>query len=55
MIQVQSSWFPMIDRNPQTFVTNIFDAKESDFIKATNTIYFSPEYPTRIDLPVYTN
>jgi uncharacterized protein len=52
MIQVQSSWFPMIDRNPQKFIPNIFEAKESDFQKATNTIYFSPRYPTRIDLPV---
>jgi len=52
MMQVQSSWFPMIDRNPQTFIPNIFDAKESDFIKATHTIYFSEKYPTRIDLPV---
>ncbi len=55
MIQVQSSWFPMIDRNPQTFVPNIFEARESDFIKATQTIYFSPQYPTRIDLPVLQN
>ena len=52
MIQVQSSWFPMIDRNPQKFLPNIFEAKDSDFIKATQTIYFSSEYPTRIDLPV---
>jgi uncharacterized protein len=52
MIQVQSSWFPMIDRNPQTFIPNIYDAKDSDFIKATQTIYFSDKYPTRIDLPV---
>ncbi len=52
MIQVQSSWFPMIDRNPQTFIPNIYDAKDSDFIKATHTIYFSEKYPTRIDLPV---
>jgi uncharacterized protein len=52
MIQVQSSWFPMIDRNPQTFIPNIYKAKDSDFIKATHTIYFSPQYPTRIDLPV---
>jgi hypothetical protein len=52
MIQVQSSWFPMIDRNPQTFVPNIYEAKESDFIKTTNTVYFSEKYPTRIDLPV---
>jgi uncharacterized protein len=54
MIQVQSSWFPMIDRNPQKFIPNIFEAKESDFQKATNTIWFSPQFPTRIDLPVVT-
>ncbi|MDP9042140.1 MAG: CocE/NonD family hydrolase [Bacteroidota bacterium] len=52
MIQVQSSWFPMIDRNPQKFIPNIFEAKETDFVKATQTIYFSERYPTRIDLPV---
>lgn len=52
MIQVQSSWFPMIDRNPQKFLPNIFEAEESDFIKATQTIYFSAQYHTRIDLPV---
>jgi len=52
MIQIQSSWFPMIDRNPQKFIPNIFEAKETDFIKATQTIYFSPRFPTRIDLPV---
>jgi putative CocE/NonD family hydrolase len=55
MIQVQSSWFPMIDRNPQTFVPNIYNVKESDFIKANQTIYFSHQYPTRIDLPVMQN
>jgi putative CocE/NonD family hydrolase len=52
MVQVQSSWFPMIDRNPQSFVPNIYEAKDSDFIKATHTIYFSEKYPTRIDLPI---
>jgi putative CocE/NonD family hydrolase len=52
MIQIQCSWFPMIDRNPQKFLPNIFEAKDSDFIKATQTIYFSEKYPTRIDLPV---
>lgn len=52
MIQVQSSWFPLIDRNPQKYVANIFKADEKDFIKATHTIYFSPEYPTHIELPV---
>ncbi|HUS02677.1 MAG TPA: CocE/NonD family hydrolase, partial [Chitinophagaceae bacterium] len=52
MIQVQSTWFPLIDRNPQKYVVNIFEAKESDFIKATHTIYFSAKYPTHIELPV---
>lgn len=52
MIQVQSSWFPVIDRNPQKFIPNIFEAKETDFIKAQHTIYFSAKYPTHIDLPV---
>lgn len=52
MIQIQSSWFPIIDRNPQKFVSNIFDAKESDFIKATHTIYCNNQYATYIELPV---
>jgi len=52
MVQVQSTWFPVIDRNPQKFVPNIFEAKESDFIKATHTIYFNTKYPTYIELPV---
>jgi putative CocE/NonD family hydrolase len=52
MIQIQSTWFPIIDRNPQKFVPNIFEAKESDFTKATHKIYFSTEYPTHIELPV---
>lgn len=52
MIQVQSSWFPVIDRNPQKYVPNIFEAKESDFVKAVHTIYFSPQFATCVDLPV---
>lgn len=52
MIQVQSTWFPVIDRNPQKFVPNIFEAKDSDFIKAQHTIYFTSQYSTYIDLPV---
>ncbi|OIR00724.1 cocaine esterase [mine drainage metagenome] len=52
MIQIQSTWFPVIDRNPQKFVPNIFEAKESDFIKAVHTIYFTQQYPTHIELPV---
>lgn len=52
MIQVQSTWFPVIDRNPQKFVPNIFEAKESDYIKATHTIYFNAKHPSYVELPV---
>ncbi|MEO7312290.1 MAG: CocE/NonD family hydrolase [Chitinophagaceae bacterium] len=52
MIQVQSSWFPVIDRNPQTYLPNIFLADEKDFKKEEHTVYFSNEYPTRIELPL---
>jgi uncharacterized protein len=55
MIQIQSTWFPLIDRNPQKFIPNIFEAKESDFTKATHTIYFTKKYPTYIELPVMKN
>ena len=51
-VQVQSSWFPLIDRNPQTFVPNIFEAKASDFKTATQRIYRSPSAATHIDLPI---
>jgi putative CocE/NonD family hydrolase len=52
MIQVQSTWFPIIDRNPQKYIPNIFEAKESDFIKATETIYCNKQYASYIELPV---
>jgi uncharacterized protein len=52
MVQVQSSWFPVIDRNPQTFVPNIFKAKASDFRKATQRIYRSAKYPSHVSVPV---
>jgi putative CocE/NonD family hydrolase len=48
MVQVQSTWFPIIDRNPQRFVPNIFEAEESDYQKATQRIYRSKEYPSGI-------
>jgi putative CocE/NonD family hydrolase len=51
MIQVQSSWFPLVDRNPQTFV-DIYNAKESDFKKATQRIYRTRELPSRVTLGV---
>jgi len=52
MVQVQSSWFPLIDRNPQTFVDNIFLAKASDYRPATQRVYRSKAHPSCIVLPV---
>jgi putative CocE/NonD family hydrolase len=52
MVQVQSSWFPLIDRNPQTFVPNIFAAKDSDFRPATQRISRAPGTASFIALPV---
>ncbi|MEM9897917.1 MAG: CocE/NonD family hydrolase [Pseudomonadota bacterium] len=51
MVQVQSSWFPLIDRNPQVF-TNIPTAKEEDFQPAEHRVYVSPDHPSHIALPV---
>ena len=52
MVQVQSSWFPLYDRNPQTFVPNIFWAKPGDYKKAVQRVYHSPEQASFIELPV---
>ncbi|SFW56276.1 CocE/NonD family hydrolase [Luteibacter sp. UNCMF366Tsu5.1] len=52
MVQVQSSWFPLYDRNPQTFVPNIFFAKPSDYQKATQQIWHAPGTASAIELPV---
>ncbi|HXL56665.1 MAG TPA: CocE/NonD family hydrolase, partial [Chitinophagaceae bacterium] len=52
MVQVQSTWFPIIDRNPQKYVPNIFEAKESDFQSATQKIYRSSIFPSHIELSV---
>ncbi|MGE5846892.1 MAG: CocE/NonD family hydrolase, partial [Ignavibacteria bacterium] len=49
MVQIQSSWFPLFDRNPQKFV-DIYNAKEDDFQKAVQRVYFSEKYPSRIIL-----
>jgi uncharacterized protein len=54
MVQVQSSWFPLYDRNPQTFVPNIFFAKPGDYKKATETIYHAPGKASFVELPVVT-
>jgi len=55
MVQIQSSWFPLYDRNPQTFVSNTFYAEPKDYVKATQTIFHSTESPSAIWLPVATN
>ena len=52
MVQVQSTWFPLYDRNPQNFVENIFRAQASDYRVATQRIYESSPYPSRVSLPV---
>ena len=52
MVQVQSTWFPVIDRNPQTFVPNIYRAAASDFVPATQRIYCSSDLPSHLVLPV---
>ncbi|HEY4322965.1 MAG TPA: CocE/NonD family hydrolase [Mucilaginibacter sp.] len=52
MVQVQSTWFPIIDRNPQKYVPNIFEAKESDYQVATQKIFHSIKFASCIALPV---
>ncbi|WP_188559145.1 CocE/NonD family hydrolase [Hymenobacter glacieicola] len=52
MVQVQSSWFPLVDRNPQTFVPNIFEADEKDFQAATHRLYHSPQHASQLKIRV---
>ena len=52
MVQVQSSWFPLYDRNPQTFVPNIFWAKPADYRKAVQRIYHEPAHASFVELPL---
>jgi putative CocE/NonD family hydrolase len=52
MVQIQSSWFPLYDRNPQKFVSSIFWAKPEDFQKATQRVYHSPGKESAVILPV---
>jgi putative CocE/NonD family hydrolase len=54
MVQVQSTWFPIIDRNPQTFVRNIFEAKDADYRAATIRVYRTPQSASHVVLPVLT-
>lgn len=55
MIHVQSTWFPLVDRNPQTFVPNIFEADEGDFKKATHRVHRAGAHRSKIVLPVLTD
>jgi uncharacterized protein len=52
MVQIQSSWFPLYDRNPQTFVPNIFFAKPADYVRATQKIVVAGSQESYVDLPV---
>ncbi len=52
MVQVQSSWFPLYDRNPQTYVENIFKAQPQDYRKAVQRVFHTRERPSFLDLPV---
>jgi uncharacterized protein len=52
MVQVQSTWFPVIDRNPQKFVPSVYKATAADYTPATQRVYSTPEMPSHIELPV---
>jgi hypothetical protein len=52
MVQIQSSWFPLYDRNPQTFVPNIFNAKPTDYVKATQRVFHAGAQASNVELPV---
>jgi hypothetical protein len=52
MVEVQSTWFPLYDRNPQTFVPNIMTARPEDYKPATITIYSDPEHDSTLQIPL---
>jgi len=52
MVQVQSTWFPLIDRNPQKFVPSIYKAAASDYVPATQRVYCSPSMASHIELSI---
>jgi putative CocE/NonD family hydrolase len=52
MVQIQSTWFPVIDRNPQKFVPSIYQATAADFVPATQRVYCSPTQPSHLVLPI---
>ncbi|MDX6304253.1 MAG: uncharacterized protein QOI77_1222 [Blastocatellia bacterium] len=53
MVQIQSTWFPLVARNPQKFMTNYKQSTDADFQKATERVYHSAAYPSRVVLPVW--
>ncbi len=55
MVQVQSTWFPLYDRNPQKFVENVFLARDGDYLAATQRIFRSGRYPSHLVVPVSTS
>lgn len=52
MVQIQSTWFPLYDRNPQKYVPNIMHAKPADFVKATHRVWHTPKQASYVELPV---
>jgi predicted acyl esterase len=52
MVQIQSSWYPLYDRNPQTYVPNIFFAKPADYRKATQSVFTGGATASAVLLPV---
>ncbi|GEM_PF-5746499 len=52
MVQVQSTWFPFIDRNPGTWVPNILEARAGDFVPVTNRVYHTAEHPSALEIRV---
>jgi putative CocE/NonD family hydrolase len=52
MVQIQSTWFPLYDRNPQKYVPNILQAKPADFGKATHRVWHTPQHASHVELPI---
>lgn len=52
MVQIQSTWFPLVDRNPQKYVPNIFKAGDEDFIEATQRVFRSQAHPSHLKISV---
>ncbi|MCA9708813.1 MAG: CocE/NonD family hydrolase, partial [Myxococcales bacterium] len=52
MIQVQSTWFPLVDRNPQRWVDSVYEAREEDFVAATHRVYRDAQHPSRVEVTV---